>query len=394
MNERLLIVEDEETLCQSLKRVLEREGYTVNTVNNAESAHEIFETEFYDVIITDIILPGMTGIELLKKIKERLPEQIVIIMTAYASLETAVEALRYGAYDYVVKPVMHEEIKQIVKNALKQGALQDENVLLKSQIEKHYDFNRIIGGSPAMRKVMDRVKGIADADNNVLLIGEMGTGKELIARAIHFNSARAGRPFIPVNFNAVPEEIMESRLFGYVKGAFEGAAASKKGLFEEASGGTLFIREIGDLKPGLQSKLLSALRDCEIMPVGGVRHIRVDLRFISATYRDIEAVESSVKRVGLNADLFRQMSGVSITLPPLRERKEDIEPLTRHFIQKFSHEFCKAVHDIEPAALDILREYRWPGNIKELQNIIERAVLISDDAVIRPGDLPPLPRSE
>jgi len=388
MNERLLIVEDEETLCQSLKRVLEREGYAVETLNNAESAHEVFEAGFYDVIITDIILPGMTGIELLRKIKEKLPEQIVIIMTAYASLETAVEALRYGAYDYVVKPVMHEEIKQIVKNALRQGALQDENVLLKNEIERQYDFNRIIGESPAMRRVMDDVRKTADTDSNVLIMGERGTGKELIARAIHFNSSRAGRPFIPLHFKA--EDMMGSRLFGHVKGAFQNATSSKKGLLEEANGGTLFIREIRDMDAGLQTKLRGVLRDCEIVPVGGVRRIRVNLRYISSTYRIIESV---LKEDGFDPELLKIMNGVSITLPPLREKKEDIEPLARHFMQKYSHEFCKTVGDIESGALAALREYNWPGNVKELQNIIERAVLTAEDTVIRPQHLPPLPPS-
>jgi DNA-binding NtrC family response regulator len=390
MSERLLIVEDEETLCQSLKRVLEREGYSVDTVNNAEAAHEIFEAGFYNVIITDIILPGMTGIELLKKIKEKLPEQIVIIMTAYASLETAVEALRYGAYDYVVKPVMHEEIKQIVRNALKQGALQEENILLKSEIERKYDFNRIIGESQAMRKVMDEARKTAATDSNVLLIGERGTGKELIARAIHFNSSRAARPFVPVNFHSVPENVIEARLFGYLKGAFEGAEASRKGLFEEANGGTLFIREIGNLEAGLQSKILAVLRDREIMPVGGVRRIRVNLRCIAAGCGNGRAGE---KKGGFDPDLFGSTNGVTIYLPPLRERKEDMEPLARFFIQKHSHEFCKPVRDIGNEALEILRGYHWPGNIRELQNVIERAVLISEGPVVGPEHLPNLPRS-
>ncbi len=389
MNERLLIVEDEETLCQSLKRVLEREGYMVDTISNAEAALDIFESGFYDIIVSDIILPGITGIELLKRIKEKLPEQIVIIMTAYASLETAVEALRYGAYDYVVKPVMHEEIKQIVKNALKQGALQDENVLLKSQIEREYDFNRIIGVSPAMQRVMDEIRRAADTDDNVLLLGERGTGKELVARAIHFNSSRADRPFIPVNFNAVPKETVEPRLFGHVKGAFESAETSRKGLFEEASGGTLFIREILDMDPGLQSKLLDVLRDCEIIPVGGVRRIRVDLRFISSTYRG----SGPANKYSFDPGLFARMNGLSITLPPLRERKEDIEPLARHFMQKYAYEFCKPVIDIESAAMEALRGYYWPGNVKELQNVIERAVLISEEDVIGTRHLPLLPRS-
>ena len=268
MNERLLIVEDEETLCASLKRVLLREGYAVDTVGNAEAAFEIFEKGFYDVIITDIILPGMTGIELLKRIKDQSKEQIVIIMTAYASLETAVEALRNGAYDYVVKPVLHEEIKQIVKNALKQGALQEENFRLRRLLERQYDLNRIIGESPAMQRVMSEVRKVADLQDDVLLYGEIGTGRELIARAIHLNSNRAGGPFISVNLRDISDGEAEPVLFGYVKGAFAEALSARKGLFEEANGGTVFLREICDLNPELQTRLMQVLRDKEIRPAG------------------------------------------------------------------------------------------------------------------------------
>ncbi len=387
MNERLLIVEDEETLCESLKRVLVREGYVVDTFNSAEAALDIFEESFYDIIITDIILPGITGIELLKRIKERLPEQIVIIMTAYASLETAVEALRTGAYDYVVKPVMHEEIKQIVKNALKQGALQEENVLLRGQIERDYDFTRVIGESPAMQKIMSEVKRAADARDNVLLLGELGTGKELIARAIHFGGNRAGSPFIPVNLSAIPEDLLESRLFGHVKGVLPDAATSKKGLFEEANGGTIFLREVGVLSPALQARLAEVLAEQHIRPVGGTQGMKVDIRFISATNRDIAG---AVRSGSFREDLFARINGTSIPLPPLRDRREDIESLAGHFIKKYSVAFCKPVKGLDNEALALLRGYHWPGNVKELRNIIERAVLVTDDGVVRRKHLPDL----
>ncbi|HYA31982.1 MAG TPA: sigma-54 dependent transcriptional regulator [Thermodesulfovibrionales bacterium] len=387
MNERLLIVEDEETLCESLKRVLIREGYVVDTFNSAEAAMEVFEERFYDLIITDIILPGITGIDLLKRIKERLPDQIVIIMTAYASLETAVEALRTGAYDYVVKPVMHEEIKQIAKNALRQGSLQQENILLRSQIERHYDFTRVIGESAAMLGIMGKVKRLADTGDNVLLLGEIGTGKELIARAIHHSSKRTENPFVPINLSAIPEDQVEPRLFGHLKGSFAGAASSKKGFFEEANGGTVFLREVGSLSPNLQARLLRVIEDRKIRPVGGTQDIGVDVRFISATNRDIG---SAVKGGGFREDLFHRISGASLTLPPLRERKEDIRPLAAHFIQKYSIDFCKSVRDLDDEALGVLLGYHWPGNVKELRNVIERAVLIADNGIIRGKHLPHL----
>jgi len=385
MHERLLIVEDEETLCESLKRVLSREGYVVDVAYSAESALEIFNGGFYDVIITDIILPGITGIELLKRIKEQLPEQIVIITTAYASLETAVEALRTGAYDYVVKPVMHEEIKQIVKNALTQGALQEENNRLRRQIERHYDLSMIVGESPAMKKIMDEVNAIAESGSNVLIAGEIGTGKELIARAVHLKSTRADRPFIPVNLRTIPEDRLEATIFGYVKGAFAGAATSRRGLLEDASGGTVFLREIECLNEGIQMQLLRALEKQEVRPVGGTRDIKIDLKVISATRMNLESMGETGK---FRKDLFAIIKGKSILLPPLRERKEDIEPLVRHFIQKYSNDLFKTVKGIDGRALELLVSYGWPGNVRELQNIIERAILLSEDGVIKGEHLP------
>jgi DNA-binding NtrC family response regulator len=385
MNERLLIVEDEETLRDSLKRVLVREGYAVDAVGNAEAAFEVFEKGFYDVIITDIILPGITGIELLKRIKDQSRDQIVIIMTAYASLETAVEALRNGAYDYVVKPVLHEEIKQIVKNALKQGALQEENFRLRRQLERQYDLNRIVGESPAMQKVMSEVRKVAGSHDDVLLYGEIGTGKELIARAIHLNSNRSGGPFISVNLRDIPEGEAEPVLFGYVKGAFAKALSARKGLFEEAISGTVFLREITDLNSDLQIRLMQVLQDKEIRPVGSETVVKADLRFITATSRDIR--DKGNEGV-INSDLLNKLKSVAINLPPLRERKEDIHPLTEHFIRKYSRELCKNIERTDDEVIDFFLGYHWPGNVRELQNMVERAIILSEDGVIRPEHLP------
>jgi DNA-binding NtrC family response regulator len=387
MAERLLIVEDEETLRESLKRVLLREGYDVTAVESAESAAGIYEEGFFDLIITDIILPGITGIELLKKIKEKIPEQIIIIMTAYASLETAVEALRAGAYDYIVKPVMHEEIKQIVRNALRQGALVEENLFLRKQLERRYDINRIIGDGPEMRRVKNDLKLAADTKDNVLVLGEIGTGKELIARAIHRNSKFAEKPFITINVGTIPADEVDRKLFGFVKGSTPDSASPKRGLLEKANGGVVFIREIADMDLELQKKFLKLLETMEIRPVGGTQDIRVDFRFIASTNKDLEAAVTGGR---FSEKLFRMLSGVTIKLPPLRERVEDIRPLVDFFIRKYSDDLCRAVNGIEDRALECLERYSWPGNVRELQNVIERTVLISGNGIIAMEDLPPL----
>ena len=385
MNERLLIVEDEETLCESLKRVLEREGYVVDAFTSAESVLGKIEEMAYDLIISDITLPGIDGIELLRRIKEKLPEQIVIIITAYASIETAVGALRAGAYDYVIKPIMHEEIKRIVRNALKERSLRAENVLLRRQIEERYDFEKIVGQSSEISAVIGEVKKIADSRSSILLLGETGTGKELVARAIHYNSFRQDKPFVPINCSAIPENLLESELFGYIKGAFTGATGSKRGLFEEADGGTIFLDEIGELSQHLQAKLLRVIDDHEIRPLGSTQSRKVDVRFIAATNKDIlRAVNEGTFR----EDLYYRINVVTITLPPLRERREDIVILAKHFVEKYANEIGKSVKFIDDSALKILVDYPWPGNVRELQNIIERAVLITESNTIFQEHLP------
>jgi DNA-binding NtrC family response regulator len=385
MAERMLIVEDEETLAESLKRVLSKDGYEVDVVNSAEAALKKIEEAAYDLVITDITLPGINGIELLRRIREKFPEQIVIITTAYASIETAVGALRGGAYDYVIKPIIHEEIKRIVRNALRERSLVAENVILRKQIGERYDFEKIVGESKEITSVIAEVKKIANSRSNVLLLGETGTGKELVARAIHFNSARQDKPFVPINCSAIPENLLESELFGHVKGAFTGAMGSKRGLFEEANGGTVFLDEIGDLSQQLQAKLLRVMDDHEIRPVGGIQSRKVDIRFIAATNIDIvKAVHEGLFR----EDLYYRINVVSIKLPPLRERKQDIMTLATHFLEKYSHEIGKPVRFIDQEARGLLTEYSWPGNVRELQNIVERGVLITESNTIFPEHLP------
>ncbi|HSB31984.1 MAG TPA: sigma-54 dependent transcriptional regulator, partial [Candidatus Sulfobium mesophilum] len=335
MTEKLLIIEDEETLRESLKRVFLREQYETDVAESAETALSMIDGRIYDLIITDIILPGISGIEFLKKCREQNPEQVVIIITAYASLETAVEALRAGAYDYIVKPIIHEEIKRIVRNALRERALRAENTILKKQIEERYDFDKIIGESRVVTDLIGEVKRVADAKSNVLILGETGTGKELFARAIHFNGSRRNNPFVPINCSAIPENLLESELFGYVKGAFTGAVNSKRGLFEEADGGTVFLDEIGDLGLSLQAKLLRVIDDHEIRPLGGVQARKVDIRFITATNKEIN---KAVRDGSFREDLFFRINVMTLVLPPLRERKEDIIILAKHFLERYAAE--------------------------------------------------------
>jgi DNA-binding NtrC family response regulator len=385
MAERILIVEDETTLCESLKRVFGREGFDVDTVSSAEAALKQLETTAFDVVITDIILPGMDGIELLGKIRQRFADQIMIVMTAYATLDTAVRALRAGAYDYVIKPIIHEEIKRTVRNALLTRSLRAENTILKRQIEDRYDFESIVGESEAMREILAEVAQVADARSNVLLLGETGTGKELFARAIHAQSQRRDRPFVPINCSAIPENLIESELFGYQRGAFTGAVGAKRGLFEEADGGTVFLDEIGELNHHLQSKLLRVIDDREIRPLGAVQSHRVDIRFIAATNVDIVA---GISRGVFREDLYYRLNVITLNLPPLRERRSDIQILVRHFLEKFAAEFGKHLTEIDGEALRMLELYPWPGNVRELRNIIERAVLIAAGTALLPQHLP------
>ncbi|HEX9020950.1 MAG TPA: sigma-54 dependent transcriptional regulator [Nitrospirota bacterium] len=385
MSKNILIVEDEETLRESIKRIFAKEGFAVDGAESAEKGLALLEANGYDVIITDIILPGMDGIEMLVKVREQNPDQIVIVITAYASLDTSIKALRAGAYDYIMKPIIHEEIKQIVKNALRQKGLQAENALLRREIGKTYDFSSIIGESPALKSILREIKRVADAKSSVLLLGETGTGKELFARVIHHNSPRDAMPFVPINCSAIPENLLETELFGHVRGAFTGAVATKKGILEEAEGGTVFLDEIGDMGLQLQAKLLRVIEDQVIRPLGSTKGAKVDIRFITATNKDLAA---AVKDGSFREDLYYRVNVISFEIPPIRERKEDIGALVNHYLAKYAQEMGRQIKSVSPGAVDIMMDYRWPGNVRELQNVIERALLVSEGNVVGPEHLP------
>ncbi len=385
MSKSILIVEDEETLRESIKRIFTKEGFAVDGAESAEKGLALLDSNAYDVIISDIILPGMDGIEMLSKVREQIPDQIFIVVTAYASLDTSVKALRAGAYDYIMKPIIHEEIKQIVRNALRQKSLQAENVLLKREIGRSYDFSSIIGESRALRSILDEVRKVTDAKSSVLLLGETGTGKELFARVIHHNSSRRDMPFVPINCSAIPENLLETELFGHVRGAFTGAVATKKGILEEAEGGTVFLDEIGDMSLALQAKLLRVIEDQVIRPVGSTKGTKVDIRFVTATNKDLK---TAVKQGQFREDLYYRINVISLEIPPLRERKEDIGSLVRYYLERYAQEMGKPVKGLAPEALDIMVNYEWFGNVRELQNVIERAILISDGDLIGPAHLP------
>jgi DNA-binding NtrC family response regulator len=385
MPKSILIVEDEETLRESIRRIFTKEGYAVEAVDSAEKGLALLEGTLFDVVISDIILPGMDGIEMLTKVREQHPDQVFIIVTAYASLDTSVKALRAGAYDYIMKPIIHEEIKQVVRNAIRQKSLQAENQLLKREIAREHDFSTIIGESPSVKTILSELRKVTDTRSNVLLLGETGTGKELFARVIHHNSSRRDMPFVPINCSAIPENLLETELFGHVRGAFTGAVASKKGLLEEADGGTVFLDEIGEMGLPLQAKLLRVIEEQVIRPVGSVKGTKVDLRFLTATNRDLR---SAVKHGAFREDLYYRINVITLHIPPLRERKDDVCALAKHYLGKYAQEMGKPVKDIAPAAMDMMTAYPWPGNVRELQNVVERAIIVCDGDVITPESLP------
>jgi DNA-binding NtrC family response regulator len=385
MSKSILIVEDEETLRESIKRIFTKEGYAVEAVDSAEKGMDLLETKVYDLIISDIILPGMDGIEMLTKVRDQIPDQIFIVVTAYASLDTSVKALRAGAYDYIMKPIIHEEIKQIVRNALRQKSLLAENVLLKREFGRNYDFTSIIGESQALKAIIDEVRKVADTKSSILLLGETGTGKELFARVLHHNSSRRDMPFVPINCSAIPENLLETELFGHVRGAFTGAVATKKGILEEAEGGTVFLDEIGDMSLALQAKLLRVIEDQVIRPVGSTKGTKVDIRFVTATNKDLK---TAVRGGGFREDLYYRINVISLQIPPLRERREDIGALVNYYLSRYSQEMGKQIKEVSSEAMEVMMQYEWAGNVRELQNVIERAILVSDDNIIKPGHLP------
>lgn len=383
--EKILVVDDEKGMREMLKAFFEEEGYIVDVSPNGNKALELIERSSYDLVITDMVMPQMDGIKLMKKMKEKGCNAITIMITAYATAESAVEAMKLGAYDYIIKPFKLDELRIIVRNALDKRRLERENILLRKEVEKTYCFENIIGKSPSMLSLFELIKKVSGIKVNVLIVGESGTGKELVARAIHFNSPRKDGPFIAINCSAIPPTLLESELFGHVKGAFTGAISNKEGLFELANGGTIFLDEICEIPPSLQVKLLRAIQEKSFRRVGGVEDIEVDVRIISATNRDIEL---EVKEGRFRDDLYYRLNVIQIRIPPLRERKEDIPLLVEHFIKKFSSEFNKDIKGIKPEAMRILMSYDFPGNVRELENFIERAVALESGEYISEDVLP------
>ncbi len=381
----LLVVDDDPVTIDLLKEVLSKEGYEVSAALSGEEAIARGTDNFFDLIITDVRMGRKDGMEVLRFFKKNAPDTTVIIITAFGSIETAIEAIRDGAYDYISKPFKLDEIKFTVRRALEQRRLIQENKFYRQELLEKYQFKNVIGRTPQMFQVYKTIAKVADTRSTVLLCGERGTGKELIARSLHYNSQRNNRPFIPVDCASLVETLIESELFGHVRGAFTGASSAKKGLFEEADGGTLFLDEVGNLSLSMQSKLLRFLQEHEIKRVGGTEITKVDVRVIAATNQPLEPLVRSGK---FREDLFDRLNVIMITLPPLRERKEDVPLLASHFLQKFSEENHKSISHISPEAIEILLQYSWPGNVRELQHTIERAVIFSTHPIILPEDLP------
>jgi two-component system response regulator PilR (NtrC family) len=363
--------------------MLTKEGYEVTVADRPEKAINLCRKTAYDLVITDLRMPKIDGIEFLRTIKDDRPDTIVILMTAYASGETAVNAMKEGAYDYVEKGGSNEELIRIVRQALLKKGLMDTQAT-RGNDEQEESFCGMIGVSREMNKIFATIKKVADTPANILILGESGTGKELVARAIHANSSRAGRPFMAINSGGIPENLLESELFGYMKGSFTGAYADRAGLFELARGGTIFLDEIGELPPVLQVKLLRVVQEKTFRRIGGAEDIRVDVRIISATNQDLA---QKVKKGEFREDLYFRLNVIPIRMPPLRERKEDIPLLTRHFIEKYAREFGKEVRTISSYGMELLMGHAFPGNIRELENIIERGVAIETSNIILPENL-------
>lgn len=361
-----------------LRQLLTDSGYNVFTADSAETALQMFAENEIGVTLTDIKMAGRDGIELLDQIKSINEEAMVVIMTAYSSVDTAIAALRKGAYDYVTKPFVNEDLLQTLRNATLQRELFRENRALRRELNKQYTFSEIIGKSESLKKVFDLVEKVADTNANVLIQGESGTGKELIARAIHFNSSRSAKPFLAVNCGALPESLLESELFGHTKGSFTGAVADKKGLFRSASGGTLFLDEIGEMPLPLQVRLLRAIQEHEVTPVGSSVPVTFDARIIAATNKDLE---SEVAEDRFREDLYYRLNVVEITLPPLRERREDIPLLVKHFAAKSARNQSAPEKVVSPAAMAALVNHAWEGNVRELENAVERAFILSGEEI-------------
>jgi DNA-binding NtrC family response regulator len=385
-NVKILIAEDNDLSRENLAELLSGSGYEVKAVADGKEAIEALGEERYHLIITDLKMPRVDGLELLRYVKEKDPGHLVIMTTGYGTVNTAVDAMKLGAFDYITKPLRDDLVKITVARALSFVQLQQENVVLKDHLREKLDFGKMIGYSDPMKRVFDTIAKVSSSDSTVLIYGESGTGKELVAKAIHFNSERRNQPLVAVNCGAIPEELLESELFGHEKGSFTGAIRTKIGRFEMAQGGTIFLDEIGDMSPSLQVKLLRVIQERNFERIGGLKTISVDVRIIAATNQNLEKAVAEKK---FREDLFYRINVIPINLPPLRERDGDIEILADHFLRRFSQQNRKNIARISPEAMRRIMGYGWPGNVRELENLLEMLVVLKEAGDIGVEDLPP-----
>lgn len=382
---KILVIDDEKSILDLLSVVFKKEGYIVETSLSAKTALELIDNEEFDLILTDIKLPQMSGMKILKYVKEKYPAMPVVMITAYGTIKQAIEALKMGAMDYIVKPFNMEELKIIVAQGLENRRIQQENVLLKKDLEEKYGMNNMVGKSKKMLEIYNLIEKIAVTDSTVLISGESGTGKEIAARAIHFHSRRRERPFVSINCGALPENLLESELFGHVKGSFTGAIVNKKGMFETAEKGTLFLDEVGEMSPWTQVKLLRTLQDRKVRRVGGTEEFPIDVRIIGATNQDLK---KRIEEGKFREDLFYRLNVISLELPPLRNRKEDIPLLVSHFLSKYCDKMGRDMKRMAPRVMKVFESYSWPGNVRELENAIERIIAIEERETITESSLP------
>lgn len=385
MKGRILIVDDEEVILKSLKRFLSQEGYEVELASNGAQAVEICKEKNFDLLLSDLKMSGMDGIELIKEVKKMAPQTVTIVMTGHGSIPNAVEAMKAGAFHYITKPFELDDVKLIVQKSLEHNRLHQENRILQKQVRSKYGFENIIGASEELEDVLDLIEKVSETDSTVLILGESGTGKELIARAVHYNSDRADKPLIPVNCGAIPENLLESELLGHVKGSFTGASQSKIGRFEMANGGTIFLDEIGDMSLRLQVKILRVLQEKKFEPVGSTKTVEVDVRIIAATHRNLEEL---VEKGEFREDLYYRLNVIPITVPPLRQRVCDIPILVDHFLKTYSEANHTSPPAIPQEIMSIFMNYQWPGNVRELENTIERLTVLRPGQEIQITDLP------
>lgn len=382
---KILVIEDDETVRDVLQSFLKTKNFDVTLAPNGESGLNLLRTENFDLIITDLVMPGVSGMDVLRRVSEAGITAPVIVITAFGTVQTAVEAMKHGAIDYITKPFNLDELMIVLNKALDISKLQKENEMLKMQLRKKYNFKGLIGDAPRMQAVYELIQKVADTDSTILITGESGTGKELIAKTIHFNSSRSAGPFVPINCAAIPKDLLESELFGHEKGAFTGAVNTRIGRFELAQGGTLFLDEVGELDPTLQVKLLRVLQEREFERVGGLKTIRIDTRILAATNKDLE---KSVRDGTFREDLFYRLNVIPLHLPSLRKRVEDIPLLVDHFVHDVTKKRKREPLTFSPEAMKRLVHYHWPGNVRELENLIERLSILVTDKTVKVSDLP------